>query len=107
VPKLRRKFSEKEIARAYASLAGSPGGEIVLWDLRDRYIERTSLDPGGDATKTVANEGKRFVVLEIFSKIEEGELTYGERLVDAVKPERTGGSTEVGFDVFGDGERDK
>ena len=105
--KLLKRFNEKAIARAYASFASTPGGEIVLWDLRDRYIERTSLDPNGDAMKTVANEGKRFVVLEIFSKIEEGELEHGGRVVDAVKPERAGGSTEVGFDVFNERSDDK
>lgn len=98
---LRRKFSEKEIARAYASFAATPGGEIVLWDLRDRYVERTSLDLN-DAMKTVANAGKQFVVLEILAKVEEGELTHGKRVVDAVKPERASGDTESGFDVFDD-----
>ena len=97
--RLRRKYTEKEIARAYASFAGTPGGEIVLWDLRDRYLERTSLVTG-DAIQTVANEGKRFVVLEILGKVEEGELTYGERVVDAVKPERASGSTDTDFDIY-------
>lgn len=107
MPKRLRKYSEKDIARAYASFAGTPGGQIVLWDLRDRYVERTSLDPGGDAVKTVANEGKRFVVLEILSKIEEGELTYGERTIHADKPERASGDTEREFDVFDDERDDK
>jgi hypothetical protein len=101
VAKRLRRYSEKQISLAYASLAGSPGGEIVLWDLRDRYVERTSLEPDGNVSKTIANEGKRFVVLDILSRVEQGELEHGRTVIDAdIKPQRVGEHTETGFDVF-------
>jgi hypothetical protein len=52
--------------------------------------------------KTMANAGKQFLVLEILAKVEEGELTYGERTVSADKPERAAGDTDTGFNVFDD-----
>ena len=51
---------------------GNPNGEIVLEYLKNSYYERTSLNEAGSEYKTIANEGKRFVVLDILAKIEEG-----------------------------------
>lgn len=51
---------------------GNSSGEQVLKYLKNAFLERTSLNDEGSAYKTIANEGKRFVVLHIIGILEEG-----------------------------------
>lgn len=63
------------ILRAFNNVfVGNPNGEVVLRYLKNAFLERTSLNEEGNYYKTVASEGKRFVVLDILRIIEEGMM---------------------------------
>lgn len=60
---------QRRLLQAYKSMFESDSGKAVLADLKAAFYERTSLHE--NVNLVVANEGKRFVVLYILSKLEE------------------------------------
>lgn len=62
---------QRRLLQAYKSMFESDSGKAVLDDLKNAFYERTWLNDEGSEYKTVAGEGKRFVVLYILSKLEE------------------------------------
>lgn len=62
---------QRRLLQAYKSMFESDSGKAVLQDLKNAFYERTCLNDEGNEYKTIAGEGKRFVVLYILSKLEE------------------------------------
>jgi hypothetical protein len=68
-----REIDEKaeKLNRAFYSTFHSMEGRVVLKYLLDSYYRRTSLVESADSNKTLINEGKRFVVIDILNHMEQ------------------------------------
>lgn len=94
----RRRYTEKQIEKAYASLFSSPGGQIVFWDLSDKYLHTTTVDMEFNTNGTFFREGRRALVLEIFEKAKLGE--EDEHTISA-SGERAAATTSSEFNPTG------
>ena len=62
------KEATEKLAKAYYSTFHSVEGQVVLEDLLNKFYRATSLSP--DSNTTIANEGKRFVVIYLLAQME-------------------------------------
>lgn len=63
-------IEEEKLVRAYFSTFNSVEGIIVLNDLMNSFYRATSVSLDCDPNQALFNEGKRFVIIYILSKIE-------------------------------------
>jgi hypothetical protein len=97
VAKRRLSYSDKQIAKAYAGLFSSPAGQIVRWDLEDRYIWRAAVTlPDFNTNQFFYNEGRRSIVLEIIEMAKRGEPDNDSTI--SAEPNRDPASTSSTFD---------
>lgn len=64
------KEAEEKLNRAYYSTFHSAEGQVVLQDLMNSFYRRTSLSDDSNPNSTLINEGKRFVVISILTRME-------------------------------------
>jgi hypothetical protein len=98
VAKRRLSYTQKQIEKAYTSLFSGGPGQIVLWDLMDRFIYRASMAADFSTNQTFFNEGRRAIVLEIFELTKRGESDDTSISADV---RRTPAATSTEFDPVG------
>jgi hypothetical protein len=61
---------EEELNKKFYSTFHSAEGQVVLKDLLSQFYRGTSLTEDADPNKILINEGKRFVIIYILSRME-------------------------------------